>query len=141
VTQNSPFTPPYGRSKYTGYGGYGNRHARAIDSNIVLSTLGSIPDPMDMSMEQDISELEDIRKGLGGDLGDLSTAIGGEDGEPIETSIEYDRRSDMGSSSIRSPVPSYRALEMGFRLNRAPSLSERGVGGIRVDVEKATATM
>ncbi|KAF5368327.1 hypothetical protein D9758_002220 [Tetrapyrgos nigripes] len=140
VTQNSPFTSPYGRTKIGGYGAYGSRYARAIDSNIVLSTLGSIPDPMDTSMEQDI-EIEDIRKGLAGDLGDLSAAVGGEDGEPIETTVEYDRRSDLGSSSIRSPVPSYRALEMGFRLNRAPSLTERGVGGIRVDVEKATATM
>ncbi|KAK7465432.1 hypothetical protein VKT23_005410 [Stygiomarasmius scandens] len=140
VTQNSPFTPPHYRAKSSAYGAYGSRYARAIDSNVVLSTLGSIPDHMDMSMEHDISELEDIRKGLGGDLGTLSTAVGGDDGEPIETDMDSDRRSGR-SLNIRSPIPSYRVLEMGFRPTRAPSLSEYCVGGIRVDVEKATATM
>ncbi|KAJ3721753.1 hypothetical protein C8R42DRAFT_702822 [Lentinula raphanica] len=108
VTQNSPFTPPHMRHKSSAYGAYGSRHARAIDSNIVLSTLGSIvADPMDFSLEQDLAESES-RLGYGMDF---STAIGGDDGEPLSMA------------------------------EHTPSLTERGVGGIRVEVEKATATM
>lgn len=126
--QCSPFTPPNHRTK----SGIYSRHARITDSNIVLSTLGSIPPEMDI--EQDVAELEDIRLGLGLDLGSLSTAIGGNDGEPM-----CDEK-DEGS-----PAPTYssRALEMGFRAaSRAPSL-DSDIRGIRVtvDVEKATATM
>ncbi|KAF8215851.1 hypothetical protein K438DRAFT_1914743 [Mycena galopus ATCC 62051] len=104
---------------------------RITDSNIVLSTLGSIPP--DMDMEQDIAELENIRLGLGLDLGaSLSTAVGGDDGEPIDEKDEG------------SPAPAYtsRALEMGFRAaSREPSIdSFRGIR-VTVDVEKATATM
>ncbi|KAF9074854.1 hypothetical protein BDP27DRAFT_1286950 [Rhodocollybia butyracea] len=144
ITQHSPFTPPHMRHKSSGYGAYGSRHARAIDSNIVLSTLGSIvPDPMDFSLEQDLTE-SDSRIGYGMDF---CTAIGGDDGEPIpmaEHSSELFGRDDLSeknSPSIETPAPTYRTLEMGFRPARAPSLTERGVGGIRVDVEKATATM
>ncbi|KAJ3763397.1 hypothetical protein EV360DRAFT_91875 [Lentinula raphanica] len=131
VTQNSPFTPPHMRHKSSAYGAYGSRHARAIDSNIVLSTLGSIvADPMDFSLEQDLAESES-RLGYGMDF---STAIGGDDGEPLSMA-------EHNSPSIKTPAPTYRTLEMGFRPARAPSLTERGVGGIRVEVEKATATM
>ncbi|KAJ7269400.1 hypothetical protein B0H12DRAFT_1095610 [Mycena haematopus] len=121
--QCSPFTPNHRSKIYT-------RSARITDSNIVLSTLGSIPD---MDIEQDIAELESIRLGLGLDLGaSLSTAVGGDDGEPIDEKDEG------------SPAPTYssRTLEMGFRAaSRAPSLdSFRGIR-VTVDVEKATATM
>lgn len=148
VTQNSPFTPPHMRHKSSGYGAYGSRHARAIDSNIILSTLGSIvPDPMDLNSEQDLTEFDSrFEDGM-----DFSTAIGGDDGEPIsmaENSSELLGRDDLserGTLSIQSPAPAYRTLEMGFRPARAPSLTERGVGGIvggiRVEVSKATATM
>ncbi|KAJ7897203.1 hypothetical protein B0H14DRAFT_2494963 [Mycena olivaceomarginata] len=120
--QCSPFTPPNHRSKlYT-------RSARITDSNIVLSTLGSIPP--DMDIEQDVAELENIRLGLGLDLGaSLSTAVGGDDGEPIDEKDEG------------SPAPAYtsRALEMGFRAaSRTPSIdSFRGIR-VTVDIEKAT---
>ncbi|KAK7063944.1 hypothetical protein R3P38DRAFT_2821379 [Favolaschia claudopus] len=119
--QCSPFTPPNPRSKsYT--------RSRITDSNIVLSTLGSIPP--DMDLERDMAELEDIRLGLGLDLGaSLSTAVGGDDGEPLDEG---------------SPAPTYTsgALEMGFRAaSRDPSLdSFRGIK-VTVDVEKATATL
>ncbi|KAK0505698.1 hypothetical protein EDD18DRAFT_2508 [Armillaria luteobubalina] len=146
ITQNqtSPFTPPH-RSK-GGYGFDGSRHARTVDSNIVLSTLGSIPPDMDMSLEQDIAEMDDIRLGLGLELGSLSTAIGGDDGEPIRDDgrnrMDDDVESGEFSLGPRSPVPAYRVLEMGFRsAHRVPSLSDSGIRGIRVDVEKATATM
>ncbi|PBK76825.1 hypothetical protein ARMSODRAFT_245299 [Armillaria solidipes] len=146
ITQNqtSPFTPPH-RSK-GGYGFGGSRHARTVDSNIVLSTLGSIPPDMDMSLEQDIAEMDDIRLGLGLELGSLSTAIGGDDGEPIHDDgrnrMDDDVESGDFSLGSRSPIPAYRALEMGFRsAHRVPSLSDSGIRGIRVDVEKATATM
>ncbi|KIK70668.1 hypothetical protein GYMLUDRAFT_150251 [Collybiopsis luxurians FD-317 M1] len=142
VTQNSPFTPPHMRHKSSGYGAYGSRHARPIDSNIVLSTLGSMAhDPMDFSLEQDLTE-SDSRIGYGMDF---TTAIGGDDGEPIpmaERSSELIGRDDISEKSIQTPAPTYRALELGFRPARAPSLNERGgVAGIRVEVEKSTATM
>ncbi|KAJ7293003.1 hypothetical protein C8J57DRAFT_1267847 [Mycena rebaudengoi] len=123
--QCSPFTPPNHRSKSGIYS-----RSRIADSNIVLSTLGSIPP--DMDIEQDVAELEDIRLGLGMDLGSLSTAIGGDDGEPMSEGKEG------------SPAPAYsRTLEMGFRAaSRAPSLDSefRGIR-VTVDVEKASATM
>ncbi|KAJ7754952.1 hypothetical protein DFH07DRAFT_822267 [Mycena maculata] len=127
--QCSPFTPPNHRTKS---GGIYSRNARVTDSNIVLSTLGSIPPEMDI--EQDVAELENIRLGLGLDLGSLSTAVGGDDGEPM-----------CDDKDEGSPAPAYtsRALEMGFRAaSRAPSLDSdfRGIR-VTVDVEKATATM
>ncbi|KAF9270645.1 hypothetical protein L218DRAFT_969139 [Marasmius fiardii PR-910] len=138
----SPFTPPH-RSKSVGYG-YGVRNPRALDSNIVLSTLGSVAaDHMDFSMEQDVCDLErgsfELRE-----LGDLSAAIGGDDGEPLpapDKDYDYDSEPDTPTPSTRSPASGPSTLEMGFRPGRVPSTSERGVGGIRVDVEKATATM
>ncbi|THV07496.1 hypothetical protein K435DRAFT_959579 [Dendrothele bispora CBS 962.96] len=133
VTQNSPLTPPQNRGK-SQFGVYGNRYGRPTDSNIVLSTLGSMTDPM-YTLEHDISELEEIRKGLGGELSTLSTAVGGVDGEPID-STEDDPYIDRGSPAFRSP--SRRVLEMGFRPTRTPSLSGRA---IRVQVEQATSTM
>ncbi|KAJ7170206.1 hypothetical protein C8R46DRAFT_1350082 [Mycena filopes] len=119
--QCSPFTPPNHRTK----SGIYSRN-RITDSNIVLSTLGSIPPEMDM--EQDVAELENIRLGLGLDLGSL-TAVG----------------DDSDDKSEGSPAPAYssRALEMGFRAaSRSPSL-DLDIRGIRVtvDVEKATSTM
>jgi hypothetical protein len=55
-----------------------------ISSNVVLTTLGTIyPDHMDVDLERDVVEMEDIYFGLGMDLGSLSTAIGGDDGEPL----------------------------------------------------------
>ncbi|KAJ7109882.1 hypothetical protein C8R44DRAFT_842378 [Mycena epipterygia] len=129
--QCSPFTPPNHRTK----SGIYSRNARITDSNIVLSTLGSIPPDMDIELEHDIAELENIRLGLGMDLGSLSTAVGGDDGEPMCDEKEEG-----------SPAPAYtsRALEMGFRAaSRPPSLDSDRVRGIRVtvDVERATATM
>uniref|UniRef100_A0A0W0FB79 Uncharacterized protein n=1 Tax=Moniliophthora roreri TaxID=221103 RepID=A0A0W0FB79_MONRR len=147
--QCSPFTPPHPRSKSVGFG-YGNRHTRAFDSNIVLSTVGSVAvDPLDISIEQDVSDFDNSGLGFGlADLGSLSTAIGGDDGEPIpgtercsSKASAGDSDSDLDTPSSRSPGPGFRTLEMGFRPGRVPSLSERGVSGIRVDVEKATATM
>ena len=140
--QSSPFTPPHHRSK-SFHGRYSARHTHALDSNnIVLTTLGSsIHHDSTMSVDQDIVEMDgmqdDLHLPMGMDLGSLSTAIGGDDGEPIpDDSGVVD---DASQRSIR-PAPSYRNLEMGFRPTRAPSLSE-AVRGIRVDVEKATATM
>lgn len=132
--QCSPFTPPGHRGNKTATGGYGRRTRGTINtvsSNVVLSTLGSIPPDMELDLEQDLVEMEDIRRGLGMDMGSLSTAIGGDDGEPLAE----------GESHGGSPAPAYHALEMGFRGARAPSLEGNVVGGIRVDVEKATSTM
>src|ERR1700678_1071077 len=83
--QGSPYTPPGQRSK-----SHGSRFARGhgvvstISSNVVLTTLGTIyPDHMDVDLERDVVEMEDICFGLGMDLGSLSTAIGGDEGEPL----------------------------------------------------------
>ncbi|KAF9535594.1 hypothetical protein CPB83DRAFT_21382 [Crepidotus variabilis] len=138
--QDSPYTPPGHRSK----GGVSRfirgRGISTLSSNVVLTTLGSIhPDPMDVDLEQDAVELEDIRLGLGMDLGVLSTAIGGDDGEPLPEGSSQHR-----SGRDQSPAPAYNTLEMGFRVggrSPTPSLDERQsiVGGIRVDVEQAVS--
>jgi hypothetical protein len=99
-----------------------------ISSNVVLTTLGTIHPDVDIDVEQDLVEMEDIRLGL--DLGSLSTAIGGDDGEPLPE----------GDSQGGSPAPAYHSLELGFRDQRPPSLEE-GIGGIRVDVERASSTL
>lgn len=138
--QDSPYTPP-GRSK-----GAASRFIRGrgmistLSSGVVLTTLGSIhPDPIDVDLERDAVEMEDIRLGLGMDLGTLSTAIGGDDGEPLPEG------SSMHKFGGRpSPAPAYNKLEMGFRTigdSPTPSLDGRQsiVGGIRVDVEQATS--
>ncbi|KAF8078929.1 hypothetical protein FPV67DRAFT_1466873 [Lyophyllum atratum] len=123
--QCSPFTPPAHRKSATG--GYG-RHTRGMNtasSNIMLSTLGSIHPDMDLDIEQDVADLEAIHLGMGMDLGSLSTAMGGDDGEPIAE----------GDSHGGSPAPAYHALEIGFRggLTR-PSMDD-------CDVEKSTSTI
>lgn len=126
--QCSPFTPPGHRNK-SAIGGYG-RHTRGIttvSSNVMLSTLGSIG--LD---ERDIVEMEEMHLEIGMDLGSLSTAVGGDDGEPIPE----------GDSQSGTPAPAYHSLEMGFRGGLThPSLDESRFRGIRVDVEKATSTM
>ncbi|RDB29202.1 hypothetical protein Hypma_015835 [Hypsizygus marmoreus] len=130
--QCSPFTPPGHRTKSAG--GYGRHTRGTVSSNVMLSTLGSIPPDMDLDLdiERDVAEMEDIRLGLGMDLGSLSTAIGGDDGEPIAE----------GDSHGGTPAPAYHSLEMGFRGGLArPSFDNTGIRGIRVDVEKATSTM
>lgn len=129
--QGSPYTPPVHRNK-SDNGRFGrNRGVLSnVSSNVVLTTLGSIHPDMDIDIEQDMVEMDDIRLGLGMHLGSLSTAIGGDDGEPLPE----------GESNGGSPAPAYHSLEMGFRGRRTPSLEE-GVRGIRVDVEMATKTM
>ncbi|KAF7307150.1 hypothetical protein MIND_00508400 [Mycena indigotica] len=123
VTQQSPFTPPHHRNKSALY----SRNTRHTDSNIVLSTLGSVLPEHDA----DISDMDNLHQIGIMDLGSLSTAIGGDDGEPIEK--------DDGT-----PAPAYsHSLEMGFRAaSRSPSL-DSDIRGIRVtvDVEKATSSI
>ncbi|KAG6910520.1 hypothetical protein DXG01_009939 [Tephrocybe rancida] len=134
--QCSPFTPPH-RSK-SGYGRR-TRGGNTIGSNIVLSTLGSIHHDVDLDLdvEHDLSEIEDIRRGMGSgigmDLGSLSTAVGGDDGEPIAE----------GDSQVGTPAPSYtyEPFELGFKgASSRPSI-ESGRPGIRVDVERTTSTI
>ncbi|KAF9469843.1 hypothetical protein BDZ94DRAFT_1278975 [Collybia nuda] len=131
--QCSPFTPPGHRNK-SGTGGYGRHHSRGMinttSSNVLLSTLGSIPDIVD-DMEQDVVEMDNVHIELGMDLGSLSTAVGGDDGEPIAE----------GESHSGSPAPAYHSLEIGFRGARKQSLEDSRVCGIRIDVEKATSTI
>ncbi|KAJ7070725.1 hypothetical protein C8F01DRAFT_391880 [Mycena amicta] len=118
MTQQSPFTPPHHRNKSALY----SRNTRVTDSNIVLSTLGSVI--QDVDLEADLSDIHHF--GLM-DLGTLSTAVGGDDGEPIE-------------KEEGSPAPAYttHSLEMGFRAaSRSPSMDSE-VRGIRVTVDVET---
>ncbi|KAJ7597478.1 hypothetical protein C8J56DRAFT_1108633 [Mycena floridula] len=140
--QSSPFTPPHHRK--SAHGRYSAR-ARPYDSNIILTTLDNHYSTM--SIDREILEMDDIHDDIhlpmGIHLESLSTAVGGEDGEPLPDdsgfSISCDERSQAPSNSSKTAIPTYRGLEIGFR-PRAPSLSE-GIRGIRVDVEKATATL
>ncbi|KAF8167319.1 hypothetical protein B0H34DRAFT_792058 [Crassisporium funariophilum] len=147
--QGSPYTPPGQRSKSRG-SRYGRNRGvvSTISSNVVLTTLGTIhPEHMDIDLERDATEMEmeDIRFGIGMDpyLGHLSTAIGGDDGEPLPDGETHSHRSG------DSPAPAYNTLEIGFRGGRrSPSIEERPstscrsiVRGIRVDVEQATSTI
>ena len=132
ITQHgSPFTPPGRRSKGV-LANYG-RHSRGLNtigSNVVLSTLGSIPPDVDLDIERDLAEMDDIRLGLGMDLGSLSTAIGGDDGEPLPE----------GELQGGSPAPAYHSVGRGH--GPQPSDDEHGaysVQGVRIDVEKATS--
>jgi len=70
---------------------------------------------MDMDLEHDVVEMEDIHFGLGMDLGALSTAVGGDDGEPLPESEHHNHRHG------ESPVPLYNTLEIAFS-RRTPSL-------------------
>jgi len=94
----------------------------------MFTTLGTIPPETEVDVERDGMEMEDIHLGLNLHLGNLNTAIGGEDGEPIPEN----------ESSGGSPAPAYNSLEIGYRGPRGTSV-ESGVGGIRVNVEKATS--
>ena len=92
-----------------------------------------------MDLERDVVEMEEIRLGLGMDLGTLSTAIGGDDGEPLPEGEHHSHRYG------ESPAPPYNTLEIGFRgARRTPSLDDhqscRSVtNGIRIDVELSTS--
>ncbi|KII93599.1 hypothetical protein PLICRDRAFT_131547 [Plicaturopsis crispa FD-325 SS-3] len=117
-TQNSPFSAAEmaGRSprnKYT----RPNRTTTNISSAVILSTIGTIvhPEDLDLEAERDAVELNDLRmQGLG--------------------------RSTTRTTEGGSPAPAYHSLEMGFAPRPSHSL-EGGVSGIRVDVEKTTASM
>lgn len=130
MTQHgSPFTPP-GRRNKSGMGGYG-RHSRGLNtigSNVVLSTLGSIPPDMDIDIERDMVEMDDIRLGLGMDLGSLSTAIGGEDGEPLPEEELHGG----------SPAPAYHSIDRIQRMHVSEN-DDVAIEGIRIEVEKATS--
>lgn len=60
-----------------------------------------------VDLERDVVEMADMPFGM--DLGSLSTAVGGDDGEPIPGS--ENRRTHRRVS----PAPAYNSLEMGFR--------------------------
>jgi len=139
---DSPYTPPGHRGKNGGRYTRGRGVISTLSSNVVLTTLGSIhPDHMEIDLEQDVVEMDDIRLGLGMNLGTLSTAIGGDDGEPLpegESQLKYPRQG--------SPAPAYNTLE-GFRpggqRSPTPSTDEchstrSAVRGIRIDVERQT---
>ncbi|KAF8346936.1 hypothetical protein F5887DRAFT_958524 [Amanita rubescens] len=126
--QGSPFTPPGRRSK-SAMDGYGRqrRGINTVSSNVVLSTLGSIPHDVDLDIERDVIEMDDIHLGLGMELGSLSTAIGGDDGEPVTD----------GAPHGDSPAPAYHSIDKSQYKERIPSNEDAALQGIRIDVERA----
>ena len=122
VTQSdSPFGPTARRHKGSGrYEGRGS-----VSSGIVLTTLGTIhPDPLIVDVERDV--IEDSGPRI--ELEILSTAVGGEDGEPV---------SDSDSHSARTPAPAYHSVEQ-FPQRRFTSYEEEVNRGLRISVEQAT---
>lgn len=141
MTQNtgSPYTPPnrFGTRSKLGARFNTRLGTNTVDSN-VFSTIGSLPpDCSDIAdIERDGVELDKIGS-MAYDLGSLTASA--EDGDAImDDSYEKDGKIIRGGHIL--PVEN---LEMGFRAARAPSLDHaRGdIRGIRVDVEKSTATM
>nr|GAT57419.1 predicted protein [Mycena chlorophos] len=133
MTQQSPFTPPHHRSKSALYT---RNTTRTTDSNIVLSTLGSVMPELDAEVDISADTMDNLHHFGLMELGSLSTAVGGDDGEPIEKDEEH------GDGGGSSPAPAY-SLEMGFRAaSRSPSM-DSDVRGIRVtvDVERATSSI
>ena len=138
--QGSPFTPTGHRNK----GNLGRSRggvSTTQSSNIVLSTLGTIHhDHLDCDIERDVVEMDDMHI-PGIDLEHLSTAPGGEDGEPI-TEGESSRCGG-------SPAPAYNTLDIASRHGRrTPSSGTEGhksahsvAQGIRVEVEHARSAI
>ncbi|KAG6900524.1 hypothetical protein C0993_009477 [Termitomyces sp. T159_Od127] len=127
--QGSPFTPP-NRKSVSGYGRR-NRGGHTVSSNIMLSTLGSIHHDMDLEdFEHDLGDADDIHRGMDMGLGSLSTAVGGDDGEPIPE-----------SENLGTPAPAYEPFEMGFRETGNETKIEDNHQGIKVEVERTTSTI
>ncbi|KAI5897988.1 uncharacterized protein SCHCODRAFT_02528990 [Schizophyllum commune H4-8] len=141
MTQNtgSPYTPPnrFGTRSKTG-ARFNPRIGMSTVDSTVLSSMGSIPPDcaeLGIDIEHDVVEMDKI--GMGYDLGSLTASA--EDGEGImDDSYEKDGKIIRGGRIL--PVE---RLEMGFKAARAPSLDhpKGDIRGIRVDVEKSTATM
>ncbi|KIY51322.1 hypothetical protein FISHEDRAFT_70962 [Fistulina hepatica ATCC 64428] len=122
LNNSSPFTPPSSRFP-KGFGGFSHSGTR-----------GSIPqDEYDIDIERDIVEMNNIPFGLGMELGSLNTAVGGEDGEPIE--MEKD-------DTLEDKIPHYKELGVGSKSAKTTSMDNirAEMRGIRVDIEKSTST-
>jgi hypothetical protein len=99
-----------------------------MSSGVVLTTLGTIhPDHLELDVEQSGVEMDDIRIGV--DLEILSTAVGGDDGEPLS-----DQESHEGS-----PAPAYTACEDESIATQSGPYARAFRNGVRVDVEQATS--
>ncbi|KAL1722206.1 hypothetical protein EV715DRAFT_248082 [Schizophyllum commune] len=141
MTQNtgSPYTPPnrFGTRSKIG-ARFNPRIGMSTVDSTVLSSMGSIPPDcaeLGIDIEHDVVEMDKI--GMGYDLGSLTASA--EDGDAImDDSYEKDGKIIRGGRIL--PVE---RLEMGFKAARAPSLDhpKGDIRGIRVDVEKSTATM
>jgi hypothetical protein len=125
-SQSSPFVA--GHRTKSGGGAFVRPHT--LNSNVMLSTLGSIPQDMDVDgdLEQDVVEMNDIHPGL-----DESGLTGSASSRTVTSDTA------VVDGEGESPVPEYQSLEMGFR-PRGPSL-EGDMSRIRVDVEQLTSTI
>lgn len=96
----------------------------------MLTTLGTIhPDPLDIDIERDVVDMDDGRIG---DLEMLSTAIGGEDGEPLSDSDGHNG----------SPAPAYNTLDHDYRDRRFPpqAFDDSMNRGLRINIEQVSTT-
>lgn len=125
--QNSPFAPSERHHRKSASGNYGRQPRGLANSNIVLSTLGSIPADLDLDIEQGLA---DLNTQIGMDLGSLSTAIGGEDGEPLPESENC-----AGSLAL-----AYHSFDTNYQNPRSLSVEDNGTVEVRIDVEKTTTT-
>ncbi|KAJ2920501.1 hypothetical protein H1R20_g16593, partial [Candolleomyces eurysporus] len=122
--QGSPYTPRGHRSK----GGCSRGIVSTVSSGVVLTTLGTLhPDHLELDVEHGGVEMDDIRIGV--DLEILSTAVGGDDGEPLS-----DQESHEGS-----PAPAYTTCEDESIATQAAPYARAFRNGVRVDVEEATS--
>jgi len=104
LQQDSPFTPPGRPHKARiGYGRTRNEF-NTFSSNIMLTTLGSIPPDPDI-LEQDLAEVDNVRFGPNTDMHSLG-GTGGEDGEDVPDGERHPNG---------TPTPTYHSLEIGFR--------------------------
>ncbi|KAG1885526.1 hypothetical protein F4604DRAFT_1615715 [Suillus subluteus] len=119
ITSNAGHRGKPGRGRHRGPGS-------TITSNVMLSTIGSIPPDLEAA-EVELDEMHfELGMGYGGD----ST-----------------RSESLGSVENATPAPAYNSIEMGFNARPGSATDESGaagmsaVSGIRIDIEKTTSTI
>ncbi|KIY73477.1 hypothetical protein CYLTODRAFT_485330 [Cylindrobasidium torrendii FP15055 ss-10] len=140
----SPFTPPHRNQLGSAF----STTRAKKDDDTKMGTFGSVGRDVEMGsmgdsfVKMDMDDDYDSLNGRAIDLGSLSTAMGGEDDHTSRKSSFCDADKTIHSPTTpQTPVPVYRAMEMGFRsIIRSPS-TDNGIGGIRVDIEHATASL
>lgn len=117
LTSNTGYRGKSGRGRHRGPGS-------TITSNVMLSTIGSIPPDLEAAEV----ELDEMNFELGMCYGGDSTR-------------------SLGSVENATPAPAYNSIEMGFSARPRSVTDEGGAGGmsavsgIRIEIEKTMSTM